>query len=124
MKKKETKHQDKRNEEVVSPILMTEEYWKESQLSIASHFGLIRFNGHNYIIVNKEGIDVLTLSCMPEYKDKKNVIEPGEPCDLLLESFQPIYKELGREAFIRMLKDNRNLTLSRAKELTPKYKQQ
>ena len=124
MKKKETKQQDKRNEEVVSPILMTEDYWKESQLSIASHFGLIRFNGHNYIIVNKEGIDVLTLSCMPEYKDKKKVIEPGEPCDLLLASFQPIYKELGREAFIRMLKDNRNLTLSRAKELTPKYKQQ
>lgn len=124
MKKKETKQQDERNEEVVSPILMAEEYWKESQLSIASHFGRIRFNGHNYIIVNKEGIDVLTLSCMPEYKDKKKVIEPGEPCDLLLESFQPIYKELGREAFIRMLKDNRNLTLSRAKELAPKYKQQ
>ena len=123
MKKKETKQQDERNEEVVSPILMTEEYWKESQLSIASRFGLIRFNGHNYIIVNKEGIDVLTLSCMPEYKDKKKVIEPGEPCDLLLASFQPIYKELGREAFIRMLKDNHNLTLSRAKELTPKYKQ-
>lgn len=124
MKKKETKQQDERNEEVVSPILMAEEYWKESQLSIASHFGRIRFNGHNYIIVNKEGIDVLTLSCMPEYKDKKKVIEPGEPCDLLLESFQPIYKELGREAFIRMLNDNRNLTLSRAKELAPKYKQQ
>ena len=124
MKKKETKEQDEHKEEVVSPILMAEEYWKESQLSIASHFGRIRFNGHNYIIVNKEGIDVLTLSCMPEYKDKKKVIEPGEPCDLLLASFQPIYKELGREAFIRMLKDNRNLTLSRAKELTPKYKQQ
>lgn len=124
MKKKETKQQDEHKEEVVNPILMAEEYWKESQLSIARHYGRIRFNGHDYIIVNKEGIDVITLSFMPEYKDKKNVIEPGEPCDLLLETFQPIYKELGREAFIRMLKDNQNLTPSRAKELTPKYKQQ
>ena len=124
MKKKETKQQDKHKEEVVNPILMTEGYWKESRLSIAKYYGRIRFNGHDYIIVNKEGIDVITLSFMPEYKDKKKVIEPGEPCDLLLETFQPIYKELGREAFIRMLKDNQNLTPSRAKELTPKYKQQ
>ena len=124
MKKKETKQQDKHKEEVVNPILMTEEYWKESQLSIAKYYGRIRFNGHHYIIVNKEGIDVIPLSSLPEYKDKKKVIEPGAPCDLLLETFQPIYKELGREAFIRMLKDNQNLTPSRAKELTPKYKQQ
>lgn len=123
MKKKETKQQDEHKEEVIRPILLTEEFWRESQLSIASRYGRIGLNGHDYIIVNKEGIDVFTLSCMPEYKDKEKVIEPGEPCDLILKSFQPIYKELGREAFIRMLIDNRDLTLSRAKELTPKYKQ-
>ena len=44
MKKKETKQQDKHKEEVVNPILMTEEYWKESQLSIAKYYGRIRFN--------------------------------------------------------------------------------
>ena len=36
------------------PLIMTEEYWANSQLSIARYYGHIRFMGHEYVIVNKD----------------------------------------------------------------------
>ena len=43
-------------------ILMTEEYWKNSQFSVAQYYGGMVFNGSHYSIVNKEGIPVVELS--------------------------------------------------------------
>jgi hypothetical protein len=43
----------------ITPVCMAEEYWANSQLSVVRHFGEMNFNGHHYIIVNKEGISVL-----------------------------------------------------------------
>lgn len=40
------------------PICMTEEYWANSQLSIARYYGRIKAGGHEYVIVNKDGMDV------------------------------------------------------------------
>ena len=37
-----------------TPIIMTEEYWANSHLSIARYYGRIRFSGVEYVIVNKE----------------------------------------------------------------------
>ena len=47
---------------MAGPIIMTEEYWKNSQFSVAKYYGGMTFNGKNYSIVNKDGITVLELS--------------------------------------------------------------
>lgn len=39
-------------------IVMAEDFWANSQLSIARYFGKIRFNGFDYIIVDKRGKDI------------------------------------------------------------------
>lgn len=87
------------------PICMTEEYWKNSQFSIARYYGQININGHEFIIVNKDGLDVFTLSAMAEKSGKEKAIEPGEPCDLLRVDFIKYYKELKRDRFIAILKE-------------------
>lgn len=84
------------------PILMTEEYWANTQLSVVRYSGSMQFNGHKYTIVNKEGIDVFTLSA--KMKGEGKVIEAGEPCDLVMNEFIPFYKKLGRDRFIQLLK--------------------
>ena len=40
-----------------APILMTEEFWANSQLSVARYFGGITFAGRKYIIVDKLGVE-------------------------------------------------------------------
>lgn len=52
------------------PICMTEEYWANSQLSIARHYGGITIGRNMYIIVNKDGLDIFTLSAMAARKGK------------------------------------------------------
>lgn len=86
------------------PICMTDEYWANSQFSIARYYGQININGHVYIIVNKDGIDVFTLSAMAASSGKEKVIEPGESCDLVRIDFVKFYRELKRDRFIAILK--------------------
>lgn len=88
------------------PICMTEEYWKNFQFSIARYYGQININGHEFIIVNKDGLDVFALSAMAEKSGKEKAIEPGEPCDLLRVDFIKYYKELKRDRFIAILKEH------------------
>ena len=97
---------------------MTEEYWANSQFSIARHYGQIQINGKHYIIVNKQGITIFELSnpnSQHYVGDDKKAIPPGEPADLVLIQWGPIYKALGREwkarrAFRKALKErNDNL---------------
>lgn len=84
------------------PICMAEEYWANSQFSIARYYGQININGHVYFIVNKDSLDVFALSAMAEKSGKEKAIEP---CDLVREDFIKYYRELKRDRFIAILKE-------------------
>ena len=87
------------------PICMTEEHWANSQFSIARYYGRMKINGHEFIIVNKDGIDVFTLSAIAEKQGKEKAIDPGEPCDLVRKDFVKYYRKLRRDAFLSVLKE-------------------
>ena len=111
------------NKKSNAPICMAEDYWANSMFSVARYWGGIEAFGHKYHIVNKEGITIFELSD-PTGKhyvgDNNKAIEPGEPADLCRVDWIPIYKALGREAFIEYLKQNR--TLEEAKEYVKSLK--
>lgn len=100
------------------PIAMAEEYWADSFFSVARYTGQISIDGDTYIIVNKHGATVFELSS-PQSKyyvgDDNMAIPPGEPCDLVMEDWVPIYKALGRDEFIELIRQN-DITLEKAKE--------
>lgn len=98
-------------------ILFTEQYWANTQLSVVRYTGSVKFNGTEYTVVNKEGKTVFELSVEAVREGRKKAIEPGEPCDLVMNDFIPVYRKMGREAFIRMLEENSDLTLEKAKEV-------
>ena len=103
-----------------APILMTEEYWANSQLSIARYYGGCTIGKIDYRIVNKEGISLFELSDpQSEYYvgDDKKAIEPGFPADLVQKVWIPIYRKLGRERFIKLLESNPKITLAQAKKM-------
>ena len=91
---------------------MAEDYWANSHFSIARHYGGIKAFGYEYNIVNKHGITIFELSD-PKSKhyvgDKNMAIEPGEPADLCRVDWIPIYRALGRDAFMEYLKQDRTL---------------
>lgn len=89
------------------PLIMTEEYWANSQLSIARYYGKVKMNGKEYWIVNKDGIDVFALSVMAEKEGRDKAIEPGEPCDLVLRDLVPAYHKLGRDRIIELVKEGK-----------------
>lgn len=93
------------------PIIMTEEFWKNSQFSIARFYGGMNLNGKHYSIVNKEGISVRELSDpnSPYHVEGEKVIQPGEPCDLILDDWIPVYKALGRDKTIELVKSRISL---------------
>lgn len=41
---------------------MTEEFWANSQFSVARYYGRIKISSNEYIIVNKEGKDIFECS--------------------------------------------------------------
>lgn len=98
------------------PILMVEEYWVNSQLSIARYYGQIKFNGHIYVIVNKHGETLIEISEQmdKEGKDGK-AIPPGEPADLVLSEWIPVYRRLGRDRVIELIENH--VPLKEAKKL-------
>lgn len=90
----------------MNAIIIDEEYWMNSQLSIVRHYGQIQMNGHHYMIVNKDGIDVFQLSNpkSKHYVEGEKVIPPGEPCDLVRVDWIPVYQALGRDKTIELVK--------------------
>jgi hypothetical protein len=90
-------------------IVYAEEYWANSQFSVARYYGGININGKRYIIVNKEGKDLWECSEEAEKAGRDKAIEPSEPADLILVEWQPIYRALGRDAFIEYIKTNQDL---------------
>lgn len=90
----------------MTPIVMTEEYWANSQFSIARYYGGIQAFGVQYKIVNKEGKDLFECSIEAEKAGRDKAIEPGEPCDLVWVKFIPYYRAIGRDKFLEVLKAN------------------
>ena len=101
-----------------APILMTEEFWANSQLSIARYYGEITFNGRKYIIVDKHGRDIYECSAIAEREGRDKAIEPGEPADLILSTLRFAYRKLGRDRIIELIKDG--LTEDEIKALAKK----
>lgn len=90
-------------------IVMTENYWANSMLSIARYFGRITFDGHEYVIVDKRGHDIFECSHEAQKAGREKAIEPGEPADLCRTDFVPIYRKLGREQFLKFIQENPDL---------------
>ena len=109
----------------MAAILMEEGYWRNSQFSIARFYGVIKVKIGNenieYIIVNKEGKDILECSEEAQKAGREKAIEPGEPVDLIDRRYIPVYRKMGREAFIKMIKRHHDLTPEIAMELSEKY---
>lgn len=87
------------------PIAMAEEYWANSHFSIARYYGRIQFNNNTYIIVDKRGHTIFECSVEAEKLGKEKAIDPGEPADLVMAQYIPIYRKLGREKFLNWLRD-------------------
>lgn len=94
----------------MATILMTEEYWANTHLSVVRYTGQIQMNGVHYIIVNKEGKDVFECSFEAEREGREKAIPPGEPCDLIDNRFQKYYRKMGRDKFMQWLKERPNLS--------------
>ena len=90
-----------------APLLMTDEFWANSQLSIARYYGEIIFGGRKYIIVDKHGRDVYELSAIAKREGREKAIEPGEPADLILSTLRFAYRKLGRDRIISLIKDGK-----------------
>ncbi len=90
----------------MSVIVITEKAWANCPLSIARYSGRVKYNGHEYVIVDKRGHDIFECSAEAEKEGRKKAIEPGEPADLCRTDFVPIYRKLGREEFLLFLKEN------------------
>lgn len=81
-------------------ILLTKEAWMSSYFSVAKFSGGITVTGdggkeREFFVVNKEGKTLMQVG-----------IPAGEPADLVDNEFIPLYKKLGREKFIEIVKDN------------------
>ena len=103
-----------------APVCMAEDFWVNSQLSVARYAGRVKFNDHEYVIVNKEGKDIFECSVEAEAAGREKAIEPGEPADLCRRDFVKYYRKLGREAFLQVLKDHQQAS---DKELVKIYKE-
>ena len=109
----------------MAAILMEEDYWRNSQFSIAKYYGEINVKIGNenieYIIVNKEGKDIFECSEEARKAGREKAIEAGEPADLLDKRYVPAYRLMGRKAFIKMIKRHHDLTPEIAMEFADSY---
>ncbi|MBR6685034.1 MAG: hypothetical protein IKL37_02085 [Alphaproteobacteria bacterium] len=101
----------------MNAIVMTEEYWVNSMLSIARYYGKIAVDGFDYVVVDKRGHDIFECSREAQKAGRGKAIKPGEPCDLCRVDFVPIYRKLGREQFLKFLQENPDVySVKKAKE--------
>lgn len=101
----------------MNAIVMTESYWANTHFSVARYSGRIAVGGQEYVIVDKRGHDIFECSLEAQKAGREKAIEPGEPADLVRRDFIPIYRKLGRERFLKFLKDNPDVfTVKQAKE--------
>ena len=111
----------------MAAILMEEDYWMNTQFSIAKYYGEIKvkIGGETieYVVVNKEGKTLMECSIEAEKAGRAKAIEPGEPVDLIDRRYIPAYRMMGRDAFIQMIQEHHRLTPEIAMELVKEYKQ-
>lgn len=98
----------------MNAIVMTESYWANTHFSIARYSGRIAIDGHEYVIVDKRGVDIFECSLEAARDGREKAIEPGEPADLCRIDFVPTYNKLGREQFLRFLKENPDVNTAKA----------
>lgn len=106
----------------MSAVIMTEEYWANSYLSIARYYGGIKVNGDEYKLVNKEGVTLEELSnpSSKQYVKSDKAIPPGEPADLVRKDWIPVYRKLGRDRTIKLVRDG--VSLAEAKRIAKEGK--
>ena len=108
----------------MNAIVMTENYWANSMLSIARYYGKIVVDGFDYVIVDKRGHDIFECSAEAEKAGREKAIEPGEPCDLCRVDFVSIYRKLGREQFLKFLRENPDVySVKQAKKRLKQWQQ-
>ena len=100
-----------------NPICMSEEFWANSQFSVARYYGRLKIGWHEYIIVNKEGKDIFECSVEADKAGREKAIEPGEPADLCRTDFVKTYRRLGRERFLAVLKEHPQATDKELKKI-------
>ena len=88
------------------PICMAEEFWRNSQLSVARFYGSVRMNGKVWVIVNSRGMDLFECTAEAEKLGRDKAIPAGEPADLVRQDFVKYYRKLGRNTFVEILKEN------------------
>ena len=95
----------------MNAVIMTEEYWANSYFSIARYYGGIKVNGDEYKIVNKDGTTLEELSDprSKHYVKEGKAILPVEPADLVRKDWIPIYRKLGRDKTIELVKSGTSL---------------
>lgn len=108
---------NKKDIDSIHPLVMAEEFWMDSHLSLARYYGQIRFGGNVYIIVNKEGKDIFQCSIEADKQGRDKAIPAGEPADLCLMQLVPVYRWLGRDEFLKRISDG-----VKASELLAEYK--
>ena len=101
----------------IHPLVMAEEYWVDSPLSLARYYGQISVGGNVYMIVNKEGKDLFECTHEANRLGRDKAIPAGEPADLCLMQLVPVYRWLGRDEFLKRIKDG-----VKASELLAEYK--
>jgi hypothetical protein len=101
-------------------IIYPEEYWANSIFSIARHYGGCIIKGKEYVIVNKEGVSMQKLADKAKLGDV--LIPAGEPADLILKEWQPIYRALGRDKLFEYLK-TQSCDLKEAKKYVKQLKE-
>lgn len=98
-------------------IIMPKEVWIYSQFSVARYYGGCKINGKQYSIVNKDGDTLLEISWRSHDYEPINpdalAIPEGEPADLVLDKWVPIYKALHRDRFLRLLQRTTDLKVAR-----------
>lgn len=102
-------------------IIYPEEYWMNSQLSTARFYGGCTIKGKEYVIVNKEGKDLFECTHEAEKEGREKAIPVGEPADLILKEWQPIYKALGRDGLFEYL-ETQSFDLKEAKKYVKQLK--
>ena len=98
----------------------TEEFWMNSQLSLARHYGRISNGGNVWYIVNSRGMDLWECTDEATKLGCDKAIPAGEPADLVRSDFIKYYRKLGRDRFLEVLKDHQQAT---DKELKAIYKE-
>lgn len=91
-----------------TPICMCEEFWANSQFSVARYSGRIAWNGHTFWILDKNGRDLWECTADAILAGRKKAIEAGEPADLVRDDFRKVYRDLGRDKFLEILRAESN----------------